>query len=420
MSQIVEQPDWENLIHRDGVYATLYNDEQIYQKEVEKIWRNTWVYVGHESEVPNKNDFVMKYIGPEKVIMTRDAQGQIHLLVNRCTHRGNEICSKEHGNAGSFTCPYHAWTFKNNGALMGQAFPDGFQNVSKDELGLDKVTRVDSYQGFVFGKFSAEGPSLEEHLGGAKDALDRLVQNSPSGEIEISAGFLKHKVDCNWKLLVENETDGYHPGFVHASVFKVMESRINELYGNTSISVSRDYGNGHTEIDLRPEFRERDEPMSWFGASVEKLPEYVAKMNAAYGEEKARQIMIDGSPHIMIFPNLFIAEIQMFVIQPLGVDQSVQHVTAIQYKDSPEINRRLRQQTMGSVGPAGFLLADDCEMYERTHSALKQSTKGYTYIGRGDHRERRDENGYLIGDSTDDLPSRGIWNHYRNLMEVEK
>src|SRR3546814_18797243 len=90
-------------------------------------------------------------------------------------------------------------------------------------------------------------------------------------------------------------------------------------------------------------------------------------MNTAYGPERARQIMIDGSPHTMIFPNLFIAEIQIFVLQPIAVDESIQHVTAVQFKGAPDINRPLRHQTMGSVGPAGLLLAHDTEMYDRNH-----------------------------------------------------
>jgi len=110
--------------------------------------------------------------------------------------------------------------------------------------------------------------------------------------------------------------------------------------------------------------------MSWFGTTEERLPDYTARMRAAYGDETAREIMIDGTPHVMIFPNLFIAEIQMFVIQPLAVDDSVQHVTALQFKGAPDMNRRLRQQTMGSVGPAGLLLADDSEMYERCHRGV--------------------------------------------------
>src|SRR5690606_26867195 len=161
---------------------------------------------------------------------------------------------------------------------------------------------------------------------------------------------------ANWKFMLENETDGYHPGFVHASIFQVTQSGIANLYGKESTALTRDYGNGHTDFDLRPEWRRLDTPLKWSGTSDERLPDYTAAMKAAYGDERARQIMIDGSPHTMIFPNLFIAEIQLFVLQPMAVDETIQHVTAVQFKGAPDINRRLRQQTMGSVGPAGLLL----------------------------------------------------------------
>jgi phenylpropionate dioxygenase-like ring-hydroxylating dioxygenase large terminal subunit len=410
---------WDALVEPDRVHGSVYTDPAIFAAELEKIWFRTWVYVGHESEVPKANDFVMKSIGPEPVIMTRDRDKRIHLLHNRCPHRGNRVCVKEKGNAGSFTCPYHGWTFSNAGQLRGMPYPSGYEGVDRAGLGLGKVARVESYKGFVFGSFAAEGPTLEEHLGGARSAIDLLVLNSPEGEIEITAGFLKHKVRSNWKFLVENETDGYHPQFVHASIFQVAQSGIANLYSDDSAAVSRYFGNGHSENDLRPEFRRIGQPLGWFGTTADRLPDYVAQMEAVHGAEKARQIMIDGTPHTMIFPNLFIAEIQLFVLQPLAVDETVQHVTALQFKGAPDLNRRMRQQTMGSVGPAGFLLADDAEMYERTQRGVQSRNPEWLYLGRGKNRERRDENGFLVGDATDEGPSRGMWSHYRALMEAD-
>jgi phenylpropionate dioxygenase-like ring-hydroxylating dioxygenase large terminal subunit len=408
---------WGDLIRSEHVHGSLYTDPAIFQAELKNIWYKTWVYVGHESEVANPNDYVMKSIGPEPIIMTRTKEGEVNLLHNRCSHRGNRVCMTDKGQARSFTCPYHGWTFSNDGSLRGYPFPSGYEGVDRGTLGLGRVARVGNYRGFIFGSLAAEGPTLEEHLGPAMGAIDALCNTSPEGEVQITAGFLKHKVKANWKFLVENETDGYHPGFVHASIFEVAQSGIGSLYSSDSEAVSRDFGNGHTENDLRPEFRKRDVPLSWFGTTTDKLPDYTARMNAAYGQEKARQIMIDGTPHIMIFPNLFIAEIQMFVIQPLSVSETVQHVTALQFKGAPDLNRRMRQQTMGSVGPAGFLLADDAEMYERTQMGVNMLNPEWLFLGRGIHRERRDENGFLIGDATDETPSRGIWRHYRALME---
>jgi fatty-acyl-CoA synthase len=376
------------------------------------------VYVGHESEVPEANDYVLKSIGPQPVIMSRDRQGRIHLLLNRCTHRANLVCDAAQGNSSAFRCPYHGWTFANDGRLLGYPFNSGYDGrEAKKELGLGRVARVESYRGFVFGSFAPEGPTLAEHLGAAADAIDRLARISPAGEVQITAGWLKHKVKANWKMLLENETDGYHPQFVHASIFSVAKSGIGDLYGEKSTAVSRDLGGGHTENDLRPEFRRIGEPLAWFGTSADRLPDYVASMRAAYGEQ-AEDILVDGSPHVMIFPNLFIAEIQLFVLQPTAVDETVQHVTAIQFKGAPDLNRRMLQQTIGSVGPAGFLLADDAEMYERNWRGVHARNPEWLVLKRGMHRERADENGHTIGDATDEVPQRAIWRHWRSLMEV--
>ena len=411
------ETDFNQLIEPTRVHSRLYTDPMIFREELERIWYRTWVYVGHESEIPSNNDYVTKSIGPTPVIMVRDKAGEIRLLLNKCPHRGNQLCAYKSGNAKAFVCPYHAWTFSNSGDLMGYALPDGYEGVSKVGVSLGKVPRVASYRGFVFGSMAADGCSLEEHLGGAKAAIDQLCDNSPTGEIELTAGFLQHRTKANWKFLTENETDGYHPGSVHGSVFQVTNSGIGELYAKNSTALTRDYGNGHTEFDLRPEWRRLDQPLAWFGTTPDRLPEYVAAMNAAYGSEGARQIMIDGSPHTMIFPNLFIAEIQIFVLQPIAVDESIQHVTAVQFKGAPDINRRLRQQTMGSVGPAGLLLADDTEMYERNHRGADILDPEWLVLSRGLHRERRDENGFLVAHSTDEVPQRGIWRHYLHLMQ---
>ncbi|MGY3607378.1 aromatic ring-hydroxylating dioxygenase subunit alpha [Bradyrhizobium sp. Leo121] len=416
MSGQSPNPDYRTLIEPTRVRSVVYHDPQIFEQELERIWHRTWVYVGHISEVPNKNDYVTKSIGSTPVLMVHDRDGKISLLLNKCPHRGNQLCAYRQGNRGTFTCPYHSWTFANTGDLIGYAYADGYGDADKSGFSLGRVPRVGIYRGFVFGSFANEGPSLEEHLGGATASIDQLLENSPEGELELTAGFLQHRTKANWKFMLENETDGYHPAFVHGSVFQVTDSGIGKLYGPQSTALTRDFGNGHTEFDLRPEWRRIGKPLEWFGTSETRFPQYVKAMEQAYGAERARRIMIDGTPHIMIFPNLFIAEIQLFVLQPIAVDETIQHVTALQFKGAPELNRRLRQQTMGSVGPAGLLLADDTEMYERNHRGAVINDPEWVTLTRGLHRERRDENGYLVGHSTDEVPQRAIWRHYTELM----
>src|SRR5260370_29495188 len=170
-------------------------------------------------------------------------------------------------------------------------------------------------------------------VGGGSERIGRFA---PTDKPDLPAAGLRHSVRANWKMLLENETDGYHPQFVHASIFSVAQSGIGDLYGEGSTALSRDLGNGHTENDLRPEFRRLGAPLGWFGTTPERLPDYVARMREVHGDA-AESILIDGSPHVMVFPNLFIAEIQLFVIQPLAVDDTVQHVTAVQLKGAPDI-----------------------------------------------------------------------------------
>ncbi|MGH9054566.1 MAG: aromatic ring-hydroxylating oxygenase subunit alpha [Acidimicrobiales bacterium] len=408
---------YDELIRRDRVHGSLYTDPAIWEDELRRIWYRTWVFVGHESEVPDAGDFVAKSIGPQPVIMMRGRDGVLRLFLNRCPHRANTVCEAERGNANALKCAYHGWTFSNTGELLAFPFASGYGSGEQTaDFALAQVPRVGLTHGFVFASLAADGPTLAEHLGAAQEVFERLSRLSPEGRVELTAGWLRHRVRANWKLLLENETDGYHPSFVHASIFSVAESAIGALYGDKSAAVSRDLGNGHTEDDLRPEFRKRAVPMGWFGTTADKLPAYAAKMRDAYGEA-AEQILIDGSPHVMVFPNLFVAEIQLFVLQPLAVDETVQHVTALQFAGAPELNERMLRQTNGSVGPAGFLLADDSELYERNQRGARAVAPEWLVIRRGLHRERLDDGGFRVGHVTDEVAQRGIWRHYRSLME---
>jgi phenylpropionate dioxygenase-like ring-hydroxylating dioxygenase large terminal subunit len=409
---------YDRLIQPDKVHGSLYTAPEIFAEELAKIWYRTWVYVGHESEIAQPGDYVRKKLALQDIIMTRAKDGGVHLLLNRCAHRGNQVCDDARGNANSFRCPYHGWTYRNTGELLGYPYHQGYGGRNKLDLGLGAVPRVESYQGFVFGSFAADGPSLAEHLGAAAGELDRLARLSPEGRVELTAGWLKHRTQANWKLLAENETDGYHPQFVHGSIFSVTSSPIGPLYSEKSTAVVRDLDGGHSENDLRPEFRRFAEPMRWFGTTADRVPDYAAAMRAAYGDA-ANQIMIEGGPHVMIFPNLFVAEIQVFNIQPVAVGECVQYSTAVQLAGAGKLNQRLISQAIGSIGPAGMLLADDTEMYERNQRGIEARDPEWLNISRGVAREHADENGFTVGAATDEVGMRGFWSHYQQLMEAE-
>lgn len=408
-----EELDYANLIQRDRVHGALYTDARVYEQELARIWYTTWVFVGHESEVPEPNDYVRKNIGPQDVIMARGGDGRVRLLLNRCAHRANLVCEFERGNSSSFRCPYHGWTYRNTGQLLGYPFKQGYGDMKS--VALASVPRVDSYAGFVFGSFAPEGPSLVAHLGAARAEIDRLLRLSPEGEIALSAGWVRHRARANWKLLFENDTDGYHPLFAHGSIMAAAESHMKELYTDRSRVVRRYLGNGHVQNDLRPEFQRLAQPMLWLGTTEERVPQYVSRMRETRGEE-ADRVLIDGAPHVMIFPNLFIGEIHITVFQPLAPDLTIQHDTAIQFKGGADINRRILQQTVGSVGPAGMFLADDTEMHDRNQRGLNALLPEWVDVSRGLAREEVDADGFAVGRATDETGMRGFWNHYLSLM----
>ena len=200
------------------VHRRVYADAEIFELEMQRIFGRTWVYVAHESEIKNPGDYKATYIGRQPVIVSRFEDGSIHVLYNRCMHRASIVCRDERGNSNRFRCPYHGWTYRNDGTLIGVPYRDTYPpNFDFSQWSLLSVAQVASYQGFIFANQSPDAVGLEESLGAYKVTFDNLVDRSPTGEIEL--GPVAHKYDFvgNWKFQMENANDPYHGPFVHES-----------------------------------------------------------------------------------------------------------------------------------------------------------------------------------------------------------
>ena len=243
--------DYKSLVGDDRVHASLYTDARVFADELERIFHRGWVFVGHDSEIPGPGDFVTRRIGTEPVVLVRGQDGEVRVLVNRCMHRGTLLCALDRGHADTFACPYHGWTYDLDGALLGVPYPGGYADLDKGRHGLARAPRVSSYRGFVFASLGDAGPSLAEHLGPATRLIDRSCDLSPAWEIELSAGWVRHRCAGNWKMLPENDSDGYHLGFVHRAMFMTIRSQYQRVVGDErSIkAVVWDWGRGHIEID---------------------------------------------------------------------------------------------------------------------------------------------------------------------------
>jgi len=300
--------DYKALVQDDRIHVSLYTALRIFADEIDRIFTRGWVFVGHASEIPRAGDYVTRQLGLQPVIMVRGRDGAVGVLVNRCMHRGTMLCTAGRGTTRTFACPYHGWTYDLDGVLLGVPYPGGYAAFDKGAHGLRHAARVASYRGFVFASFAADGSSLGEHLGRATALIDRTCDLSPEGEIELSAGWVKHRCAANWKALPENDSDGYHLGFVHLSLFKTVRStQYQRVVGEEKAikAVVRDWGNGHIEIDWSPGYQR---PFEWLGnASGPAVDDFVARLERRDGAALTQRRVMQGPAHALIFPNLFLA-----------------------------------------------------------------------------------------------------------------
>src|SRR5712691_3123133 len=417
--------EYDELVKEDRVHGIIYTSPEIFEEELQKIFHRQWVYVGHTSEIPQAGDYRVTWIGRQSVIMARDEDSEVRLLMNRCRHRATAVCQYERGNASFFRCAYHGWTYSNRGALVGVPQPGGYdESFRKEDYGLTRVPRVSDYRGFIFASLSPTGITLDEHLGKAKSRIDIMVDASPVGEIEVRAGVHKGNFKGNWKFV---GMDGYHPHVLHRSVVEQMKKKTGrgisdthrgDPFSDSSGNLTRDLGNGHVMLDL---VSSRKSEADGFIASLRKKPggaDYIEAMEKSYGKERALELITwAGDPHIGVFPNLQLIGVQIRTIRPIRVDETEVFMYPVLLKGvPPEINAMRLRQHESFYGPAGHGSPDDNEIFERNQIGLSAQLDPWLLLSRGLNRERRDEDGTLIASISDEVTQRGQMRQYKKWM----
>ncbi len=202
----------------------LMNDRGIYQLELERLFARAWVFVGHESEIPSPGDYVLRYIGEDPFIFTRDEEGHPRVLFNSCRHRGTLICRSEKGNTSHFRCPYHGWTYRNNGDLIGVPYKnEGYKNLKLSEWGLHSATHVRIYEGLVFASLDPDPVPFDQYIGDYRWYLDANFKLL--GGVEVIGEPHRWVVEnADWKVAALNFAgDAYHITVTHRSA---IESRL--------------------------------------------------------------------------------------------------------------------------------------------------------------------------------------------------
>jgi p-cumate 2,3-dioxygenase alpha subunit len=419
---VVNQPE----AMRFQVNRVTLVDPQILELERRRIFDVCWIYVGHESEVRAPGDFRTRIVCDRPVIFCRDSKNRVRVFLNTCRHRGSIVCRESEGNAKSHTCFYHGWSYNRDGELDGvpgqDAFPPSFR---KSDFGLKEPPQVASYRGFVFLNFDPNAMPLEQYLAGAKEYIDIILDQSPSGQMEVIQGVQDYDIRANWKLLAENSFDDYHLLSVHGSWLNYLKNSGVEMkrpekgHLLPAHGVGKVLGNGHGCTD-NVNFRGR--PVArWipiYGEAAKPEIERIrAELVARLGEARASRVA-DTNRNLLIFPNLFLndgSSVTIRTFYPLGPDRMRVLAWALGPKEESPTARAVRLDSfLTFYGPGGFATPDDIEVLESVQAGLTTHREvPWSEVTRGMAKEGEQLN-------TDEPHLRGFWIQWDKLMRAER
>jgi p-cumate 2,3-dioxygenase alpha subunit len=399
-------------------------DPVILEGEWRNIFDTCWVYVGHESEVREPGDFKTRTVCGRPLIFCRDESNALRVFLNSCRHRAAVVCREPEGNARSYFCFYHGWTYDRNGALDGVPGQGSYpKTFDKADFGLASPPHVDSYRGFVFVNFDPKAMPLADYLAGAKEYLDLVVDQSPSGKMEVIRGVQEYDIRANWKLLVENSFDDYHLMTTHSTWLNYMRNSGLEIkrpergHLMPSHGVGKDLGNGHAVID-NVNFRGR--PVAkWiplYGEAAKPEIERIrAELVARLGEARATRVA-DTNRNLVIFPNLVIndgSSVTIRSFQPVAPDHMKVRAWALGPVEESPLARSIRLDSfLTFYGPGGFATPDDVEALECVQAGLATWREvPWSVMTRGMEKQGEQLN-------TDELHLRTFWIQWDKLMRA--
>ena len=424
------------LVRDDQVHRDVYLDPEVFALEMEQLWTNTWVYVGHASQVPKKGDYYATEVALQPLIMVRHSDDSVRVLMNRCAHKGARLVSDTCGNTGKFfRCPYHAWTYKTDGSLLSIPLKNAYENTALSECeaskGMVAIANVEVYRGFVFARLSSEGPDLRAFFGDSLSSIDNMADRSPEGELEIAGGCLRYVHDCNWKMFIENLNDTMHPMVAHESsagtAKKLWEGKPADEPKPMAIEQFVPFMSDYNFFDDMG-VRVFDNGHSYSGAnfsihsSYAAIPEYESAMQAAYGEERTRDILGTTRHNTVYYPSLTIkGAIQSIrVIRPLGPDKTLIESWTFRLKGAPDklLQRTLMYNRLIN-SPMSVVGHDDLHVYRAMQDGLRASGNEWVSLHR-DFDQAEIGQPDLTTKGTSEISMRNQFRAWRKYMTPQK
>ncbi len=408
-------------IDRGLINRSIFTDPGIYQQELEQVFGRCWLFVGHESQISKPNDFVANYMGEDPVLITRDGKGKIHTFLNMCRHRGNRICRADHGNAPSFMCTYHGWTFATDGKLVGvpgykEAY---FEELDRSQWGLVEA-RTDSYKGLIYATWDKQAPSLLDYLGDMGYYLDLLVDRREGGT-EVLGGMHRWIFKCNWKIPSDNFAgDGYHIPVSHGATSVTGGGRRSLLMTPGLVNASP--GNGHSQISVWLGNENAPvQPSGIFKGSDDYFIAIRDEIAQRLGTQRARQ---GNSGVATVFPNnSHLGGMMIRTWHPRGPSATeVWSFCIVDKKATEEERMHLRKRELMTFSSGGIFEQDDGDNFDQvTKSGMSPTARRYPMnlqMGLGHDWSHEAAPGILGRGVTSETTQRGFYKRWAELMEA--
>jgi benzoate/toluate 1,2-dioxygenase alpha subunit len=375
-----------------GIYRVrrdMFTDPELFELEMKYIFEGNWIYLAHESQVPENNDYLTMWMGRQPVIISRDRQGELHGVLNACAHRGAMVCRRKKDNRSTWTCPFHGWTYNNTGKLLkvkeakGAGYPEQFNKDGSHDM--PKIPRFESYRGFLFGSLNPDVLPLEQHLGEAAKLIDLMVDASPEG-LEVLKGASTYTYDGNWKVQAENGADGYHVAATHWNYAATTARRsTGESATETKAMDAGSYGktkggfyafeHGHALL-WTTRSNPEDEPLH------ERRQELIDR----FGPAKA-DWMISIARNLCLYPNVYLMDqfsSQIRQYRAIAVDQTEVTIHCIAPKGESARARAARiRRYEDFFNATGMATPDDLEEFRSSQRGFMAANAPWNDMSRG-------------------------------------
>lgn len=402
---------------------SVYVDRELYRLESERVFGRSWMFLVHGSQIPNAGDYLTTYMGEDPVVVARQRDGSIKAFLNACRHRGMKLCRAEAGNARTFTCSYHGWTYDSAGKLLAIPMEAQYYKcpVDKAQWSAEPVARVHDFHGFIFGNWDPAAPSFDEYVKDVAPYLDVVF-----GGMELIGPAERWQVAANWKLAADQYvSDDSHFPFTHASGFSAsiaanvkLSSRMRMPTPGDQRHVRSKYGHG-VGFSTDPEWHALRQELS-LGANIAEFLEGSRQraLMEKHGDVMGRDF---GLTHGCLFPNLGFVSLGMFrVFLPKGPDRTEMRTYVMVPRDAPqELRSRWRVEAIHTFGAAGIFEQEDgahwAEIQRVMGSPRCRSARLNVQLGLG---QSEDPSGRFPGVTDAAVTEAGTRSFYRRWIEL--